>query len=156
MIRAEALIVYMWVIFSRIMLSRSSYIVVPSKGVFIKYGVGGREIQGGQNFFMTPPLSIHVHVLYMSLTNDNFDSCLCLIYEFDKWQFHWSTWVYTKTYKASGCKFYYWREAQKMTKLVNLFHFHSFKKFANTFHPYSMLFIYKQSYRLMRQLRYNI
>ena len=38
------------------------------------------------------------------------------------------------------------RSAKKMTKLVNWFHFRSFKKFENTFHPYSMLFIYKQSY----------
>ena len=144
--------------------------------MFINYGLGGAgnfsarpaqkfltpprqalknfrpPLSRGQKIY-DPPLSIHVNVLYMSLTNNNLDSCLCLIYEFDKWQFHWSTWVYTKTYKASRCKFYEWRKAPKMNKSVNWFHFRSFQKFANTFHQYSMLFMYKQSYRFMRQSR---
>ena len=104
--------------------------------MFINYGLGGagnfsawpaqkfltpprqalknfRPPSRGVKKIYDPPLSIHVNVLYMSLTNDNCDSCLCLIYEFDKWKIHWSTWIYTKTYKASRCKFYDWREARK-------------------------------------------
>ena len=52
------------------------------------------------------------------------------------------------------CKFYDLREAPKNDQIGELVSFPQLQKIAYTIHPYSVLFIYIQSYRLMRQLRY--